>query len=473
MAVSRLVLPTPDTDRLSTPRRRAVAAWLLPVAAVGALLAVLIPISVNGAVGAGLALAVAGTLLMLAVVGLERTAIVVLAVGIALSPLDNFRPVGAIAFAALSDLVLLAGLLLLVLVLLGRRLPGEWLFLGAAAALVVVGLVSSAGAEAPGASLNSLLRLVVGALLLPLAFMVWRPSRRVVVGFALAYVLGNIGNLVAAYTVGGASWDGRRIGYSTHPNIMGLCAMLALALLPFLLRVLPRRWSWAVVLMGGACAWGVWISGSRAALMAAVAVAVLFVVIERRVEIALVLFGLAIPAIYVVGQAVTGNGASQNNVLGRLLGGGTAAGSDLDRENLARIALDAFTSHPLLGVGLGDVMAAHNIYLQVAAAVGIIGLAVYLVLLGSVALRAITLPRPWNLLVLPVLGYALIGSLTTILWDRYVWAVLALPFLLCLGDRDEDGRPSDEPASEGTVPEGTGSAGLVAGPQRRTAPPLG
>ena len=420
-------------ERVGPRERRAITSAVLPVLVVGALLALLVPLSSLGGVGAGLALTFAVGLVVLAAVGVESTAVTVLAIGIALSPLDNFRPIGALAFASLSDLVLLAGLLVLLPVLLRKPLPSEWLFLASAGALVVVGLVSSAGAEESGASLNSLLRLLVGALLLPVAFMVWRPSRRVVVGFALMYVVGNVGNLVAAYTVGESSWDGRRIGYSTHPNVMGLCAMLGLALVPFLLRVLPRRWSWLVLLLGGACAWSVWVSGSRAALLVAVAVAVLFVALERRVEVALALFGLSIPALWIVGNALTGGGSMQNNVLGRLLGGGTAAGSDAEREYLAKVALDAFTSHPVLGIGLGDVMEAHNIYLQVAAAVGIVGTAVYLVLLASVALRAITLPGPYALLALPVLGYAMIGLMTTILWDRYVWAVLALPFLVRLG----------------------------------------
>lgn len=431
-------------ERVSAPRRRALAPSLVPVLAVGVLLLVLVPLSTFGGVGAGLALALAAGLVLLALVGVEHTATAILAVGIALSPLDNYRPIGALAFASLSDLVILVGLLVLVLVLISRPLPTEWLFLAAASGLVVVGLVSTAVAEDPGASLNSLLRLVVGAMLLPLAFMTWRPPRSVAIGLASAFVVGNIANLVAAYTVGGVAWDGRRIGYSTHPNVMGLCAMLALALLPFLLRVLPRRWSWLVVLAGGACAWSVWISGSRAALLVTVAVAVLFVAIERRVEIALVLFGLAIPALYVVGRAVTGDGSMQQNALGRLLGGGTASGSDAEREYLAKIALDAFTTHPVLGVGLGDVMEAHNIYLQIAAAVGLVGAAVYLLLLGSVAVRAITLPSPYSLLVLPVLGYAMIGLMTTILWDRYVWVVLALPFLVRLQPDD------DEPDAEGT-----------------------
>lgn len=444
--------------RVSAPRRRAWTAAVLPASVVGVLLLALVPLSTLGGIGAGLALAVVATLLLVTALGVERTAVTVLALGIALSPLDNFRPVGALAFASLSDLVLLAGLLLLLPVLLSRNLPTEWLFVAAGAGLVLVGLVSSLGAEEPFASLNSLLRLVVGALLLPLAFMVWRPSRRIVVGFALAYVVGNVGNLVAAYTVGGASWDGRRIGYSTHPNVMGLCGMLALALLPFLLRVLPRRWSWLVLLLGAACAWNVWVSGSRAALLAAAAVAVLFVAIERRVEVALALFALAIPALYLVGQALTGDGANQNNVLGRLLGGGTAAGSDAEREMLAKIALDAFTTHPVLGIGLGDVMEAHNIYLQVAAAVGVVGLAVYVLLLGSVALRAMTLPRPYALLVLPVLGYAMIGMMTTILWDRYVWAVLALPFLVRLD------RPADDDADAASDGAATPTPALAPDP---------
>ncbi|MCR4515014.1 O-antigen ligase [Aeromicrobium sp. 50.2.37] len=433
-------------ERVGPRERRAITSAVLPVLVVGALLALLVPLSSLGGVGAGLALTFAVGLVVLAAVGVESTAVTVLAIGIALSPLDNFRPIGALAFASLSDLVLLAGLLVLLPVLLRKPLPSEWLFLASAGALVVVGLVSSAGAEESGASLNSLLRLLVGALLLPVAFMVWRPSRRVVVGFALMYVVGNVGNLVAAYTVGESSWDGRRIGYSTHPNVMGLCAMLGLALVPFLLRVLPRRWSWLVLLLGGACAWSVWVSGSRAALLVAVAVAVLFVALERRVEVALALFGLSIPALWIVGNALTGGGSMQNNVLGRLLGGGTAAGSDAEREYLAKVALDAFTSHPVLGIGLGDVMEAHNIYLQVAAAVGIVGTAVYLVLLASVALRAITLPGPYALLALPVLGYAMIGLMTTILWDRYVWAVLALPFLVRLGQE----APEPDPAE--TVP---------------------
>ena len=138
--------------RVSAPRRRAWTAAVLPASVVGVLLLALVPLSTLGGIGAGLALAVVATLLLVTALGVERTAVTVLALGIALSPLDNFRPVGALAFASLSDLVLLAGLLLLLPVLLSRNLPTEWLFVAAAAGLVLVVAPVGVEPDAPGAS---------------------------------------------------------------------------------------------------------------------------------------------------------------------------------------------------------------------------------------------------------------------------------------------------------------------------------
>lgn len=409
-----------------------------------------------GSVAVGVALLVVMVAItMLALVGFEGSAVGLLALGTALSPLDNLRPVAALAFASTSDIVLLTGVLCLVPVLIGRRLSFDPLFLGAGAAFVVAGLFASAVAEVPASSLNMLLRLVVGALLLPLAYMAWRPGRAIVVTMACAYLVGNVANVVAAYAVGSVGDGGRRIGYSTHPNIMGLCAMLAIALMPFLLEALPRAWRPVVLAATAVCAWGVWISGSRAALIAAVAVLALWVVVSRSVPVALSLVGLAIPPLWYVGANINDLTAS-DNALGRLLGGGSAQGSDLERQMIAREAWDAFLDHPLLGNGLSDVLKAHNIYLQVAAAVGVIGFVLFLLLLGSTVLRSLRLDGVGALLVLPCLGYCMVGMMTTILWDRYVWAVLALPFLASaafasVDDREEeheDPGDADEPAVE-------------------------
>ncbi len=400
----------------------------VPAIVTGLALVLLVPRAASSVVVGVVLLLVLTGVAVLAVVGFEGAAIGFLVLGTALSPLDNLRPVAALAFASTSDIILLLGVFALVPVLIGRRLVIDPLFLGAGAAFVVVSLFTSALAADPGTSLNNLLRLVVGALLLPIFYMAWRPPRAVVVSLALAYVAGNVANVVAADTVGGVGDGGRRIGYSTHPNVMGLCAMLAIALLPFLLAAVPRGWRPAVVAATAVCAWGVWISGSRAALVAAGAVLVLWVLVSRSVTVALTLFGLGLVPLYYVGVNIS-NLAASDNALGRLLGGGSSQGSNAEREVIAREAWEVFLSHPILGNGLSDVLKAHNIYLQVAAAVGIVGFAFFVVMLGSTVVRSLSLDRVGGLLVLPCLGYLMIGFMTTILWDRYVWAVLALPFL--------------------------------------------
>jgi O-antigen ligase len=437
------------------PRVRTSAAptWLEPVRSAvpaivtGLAVVLLVPRAASSmVVGIVLLLALLGVA-VLAVVGFEGAAIGFLFLGTALSPLDNLRPVPALAFASTSDIILLLGVFALLPVLIGRRLTVDPLFLGAGAAFVVVGLFTSALAVDPGTSLNNLLRLVVGALMLPIAYMAWRPSRPVVVALACAYLLGNVANVVAAYTVGAVGDGGRRIGYSTHPNVMGLCAMLAIALVPFLLASVPRAWR-PVVLAGMAvCAWGVWISGSRAALVAVAAVLVVWVVVSRSVNVALTLTGLALVPLYYVGVNISTLAAS-DNALGRLLGGGSSQGSNAERELIAREAWEVFLGHPVLGNGLSDVLKAHNIYLQVAAAVGVVGFAFFLLLLAAPVLRALRLDGVGGLLVLPCLGYIMIGAMTTILWDRYVWSVLALPFLAsaafaAVGSGDDEGDTDD------------------------------
>lgn len=403
----------------------------------------LVPLGARSVVlGIGLVCALFG-LVLVVVGGFEGAGVVLLMLGTALSPLDGWRPIGPLSFTSTSDIVLLLGVIVLVPVLLTRPAPSAAVFVTAAGLLVVVGLISSAIADEPGASLNSLLRLVFGALLLPVVYAIWRPGVKVALWLAASYVAGSAANVVLAFTNGAVGDGGRRIGYSTHPNVYGLCAMLAVALVPLLVAALRRNDLKAlVVVLAGVNAVGVWTSGSRAALVALAAVAVLYPLVARSVPVALGLAGLSIAPLYFVGQAI-GQQASSDNALGRLLGGGSAQGSDQARELLAEEAWQVFLDKPVLGEGLARAMEAHNIYLQVAAALGIIGTALFVVLLGSVVARALALPSPASMLVLPCIGYAMVGLMTTFLWDRFVWCVLALPFLVLAG-RAVDEEP-DEP----------------------------
>jgi O-antigen ligase len=433
---------------MSEVRRRLARAvdGATPALLVVVLLALLIPIATGSVIGAAAALGLTVLLIVLVTVGIEQTATALLLVAVAMAPMNNVKPVAAISFVTMSDVFFFLGVGLLLPILMTKGFQRQAPFLIGVAGIFVVGLVSSAASADPVASLNGLLRLVVGALLLPIVFMLWRPGQRVLVAFAGAYVLGTAISVAKGRISGVTSTDGRFGGLTEHPNILGLTGMLAVTLVPFLFAALPGAYRWAALAAGAVCAYGIWISGSRAALVGTVVVAVVYLLLSRRVEHALVFFGLSIIPVYVVGQTLA-SGVVDSSPLGRLQGGGSATLSDVDRQNLARVAWDNFVSHPIIGTGFGDASIAHNIYLQVAAAGGVLALVCYLGILFATARQPLLLGAPYSLLALPAMGYALVGPLTPLLWDRYIWCVLALPFLL-----DRPG-PQEVPSAAGTTPE--------------------
>ncbi|MEJ7635443.1 O-antigen ligase family protein [Aeromicrobium sp.] len=383
---------------------------------------------------------------MLVAVGIEGSAIAVLTIGFVFAPLNDVRPIPALTFVTASDVCLLVATLLLAPGLLMKKVQPQVLFLAAAGCLVAVGLISSVANPEPFVNLNIMLRLVVGALLLPVLFMLWRPPRAVLVTFAIAYVAGNVVNVVQSVAFGATSFENRYIGLTTHPNVLGLCALLGLALVPFIYQELPKAYAWIVVGAGGTCAYGIWISGSRAALLVAVAVAVLYPVLSKSIETAVLLFGVSILPAYVVGRILT-SGEVQNNILGRLVGGGSASASDQVREQVAQKALDKFLANPIVGGGFGEVLEAHNVYLQIAAACGLVGAVFYVILLVAVVRQPFMLGSSNLLLALPCMSYIMIGLMTPLIWDRYIWCVLALPFLVPLLDKSAVDDPlSLEPA---------------------------
>ena len=437
------------SDLATRPDRAAAAVRrVTPVLAPATLLVLLLPLATRSLLLGVVAIAGMVLLTMVLALGAERTAMTLLVVGVALAPLNDVRPVDAITFVTASDVFLVVAIALLGPTLLARRFPVQVLFLVGAAGVGVAGLLTSAISPDPVLSLNHLLRFVVGALALPLVFMVWRPGRAMAVALAAAYVAGNAFNAVYARVDGTASFDGRYPGLSTHVNVLGLCAMLGVALVPFLLANVPRQWTWLVLLGGALSAYGVWLSGSRAALLVAVAITALYPLLARSVPAALALFGLAIAPLYVVGNALV-EGEAGNNPLGRLLGGGSASASDLQREELIDVAVRQFLDNPVLGGGFGEVLEAHNIYLQIAAAAGIVGTAFYLVLLASVVREPFVRGGTNRLLALPALSYVMVGLMTPLLWDRYIWCVLALPFLVPSPSGPDGGA---EPVTSETTP---------------------
>ena len=107
-----------------------------------------------------------------------------------------------------------------------------------------------------------------------------------------------------------------------------------------------------------------------------------------------------------------------DNALGRLLGGGQAVASDLEREQAITAGLRSFRENPAFGGGFEQALNAHNIYLQIAVAVGLDGLVGYLLVIGSVVAPLVIQRTPYVLLAYPALAYEFRGLLSNILWSR-------------------------------------------------------
>lgn len=389
-------------------------------------LVLLLALSMTSALGAMVAIGVALFLLGLICLGLERTAEALVILGVFLMPMTRFHNSGALSFVTAADAALALGFVLMFPDLIRRPL---WLpapFAIGAIGVFFTAVISSLLSEDPLISLNATTRLVVGSFGLTVLVAWWSPGLKKVVVIAWAYVLGNVANGFYA-SIEGAQVNGRRSGLAEHPNFAGMCALLAILLIPFLVTQTPRQRRWIPIAAGMVCFWALWASGSRAALAALIVVAVVYPLLSRSV-----LAGLGLLSVFAVGvvffqQLVNAVGAE--SALGRLLGKGTTSSSDESREQIARATFEQFMSDPILGVGLVHPLQAHIIYLQVMAGLGMVGLLAFL-LAGSIMMRPLVMLKPpYSLLALPVLAYALAGLVSNLLWDRYIWITLALAVL--------------------------------------------
>ncbi len=189
---------------------------------------------------------------------------------------------------------------------------------------------------------------------------------------------------------------------------MGLCALLSLALAPFLLKTVPRRYAWMVGLGSVVSAYGIWISGSRAALAVCGRVGrVLYPLLKRSISAALAVAAVSLPRVIVLDRE--SQNPDPSNALGRLLGGGGSGDSNDAREAGFRDGLDQFLGHPFLGDGWATVWGVHNAYLQIAAGIGLFGLVFYLVMLAPILRPLVAVPSPYGLLALPALAAAMIS----------------------------------------------------------------
>lgn len=348
-----------------------------------------------------------------------------------MAPLDSIRPIPGLRIVSAADVLWFIGFLTLAPILIRRRFALPMAFLAPLLAFLAVATLASIGNPHPLSAFEQLLRLTLGALGLPILVGWWKPDEKVVVRLASAYVLGS----TLSSAVGIAQYHGERIqGLTTHPNFFAMCATLAIAIVPFLETRVEQGWRLAILATVPMNLLGIWWSGSRTALLGMIFVAMLYPLLKRSVVAALGLAAAGVSAIYVVVRLASSY-TDETSALGRLLGGGSASVSDEARIAHQEQAWNNFLSSPVIGRGFeprtqGLGFDAHNIYLQVASATGVLGLIAFLLMLGFLAKQATVSTRHLGLLAVPVLVYMFVGPIVPMLWDRWIWCMAALALLV-------------------------------------------
>ncbi len=371
------------------------------------------------------ALAVAGLIALVAVIGPERTGILILVGGFFTAPFYKGTAPTPGSPATGTDALLLLGFVFLIPnVLRGRlRLPLVYWF--GVSLVLIVGILASAGSTDPAVSFISLGFWMVVMAGLTCAFASWLPSRTLVDLFAASFVAGQIFSFVAGWARGNIAQD-RHAGLSTHFNYFGEAGMLSVGLLIYLAyRYFGRSKliSVAIVVVAAVCVATVVLSGSRAATIVLAVLILMIPVVERSAITGFVWAALVALALVVL--PLVADTLSQVSSVDRLLGGGGAGYSDSARNIGLDEGLDRFFANPILGDGLIELYEIHNNFLEVAVAIGVFGLAGYLMVLYAFA-RPILGAGQMRRLCYPVWGYIGFGATVPSLYDRSIWAVVAL-----------------------------------------------
>lgn len=431
-------------------------------------------------VWAVIGIAVAAVLTVIVVLGPEKAGTVFVVLGTLTAPMSALVVPGA-TFVTATDLLYAVGFVLLMPTILGRHIGIPPAFSFTAMACLFIGLVATLAAPDVLTSLNFQARFVAGVIIVPLVFLAWRPKLPVVQALAAAYVIGTAISFLGGIARGDRP-GGRFIGFTEHPNVLGLTGMFATGLCVFLITQTRRSLAW-IWLAGGATGLAVvWFSGSRAALVVAGAIAILFPVVERSARAAGWLLGSGTVAVVAASQIKF----EGDSALDRLLGGGSASYSDAEREQLFDRYWQGFLDQPILGHGFEEAVLGHNVYLQIAYSMGIFGAIAFVLLIAVGAAQLLLAPKPFNRLAYPILSYAMIAPLTSVVWDRYIWVPAALAFVVAADvARVRAGHPGDlipPPVAPDAAPTtvAPGSAGFVrgrwTGPTRISAvatPPAG
>jgi hypothetical protein len=425
----------PNEDPRNVPHPHPVGMRVWPVTLTAVLLLGLLPVAISGTPGAVMSLGVALFFVALITFGLRGMGAGLNVLGMVAAPLTSVVVPGA-SFVTISDLLFVMGFTLLLPSLFSQHLRVPWQFALGASVMFVVGFGTSLFNEIPIGSLSLMVRVFAATLIFPLLFVWWAPRGRTLFCLAGGYVAGVILSLAYGLLNGPDPITARYIGLSEQPTAFGYSGLLGLSLLPFVYSKMKSGNRWMVLFAGVLCMYAIWISGSRASLLVAAVLAVIYPAMERSIKVTAV---LTLGGIFLIANIDRILNEEGGNALSRLLGRAGAAGSNQEREKGLKEGWEVFVHHPIFGAGFDfDIFLAHNIYVQVLAGMGVIGLIGFLFVLWSMVSPIFDGPRPYRLLAYPALAYVIAGPITPNLGSRYVGILLALAFVVTGMDRDED-----------------------------------
>jgi hypothetical protein len=385
--------------------------------------------------------------------GPERAAVVALIIAFATAPAYRGLQGLSAGIATPTDIFMVVACVLLVPVVITRPLSLPAPYVGGLVGVTLIGLIASLLAPATIFSLFTLVQWLFFLGVVPILIAWWRPSVTTVVTLLWAYVLGQGASTVYAFAKG-PTVGNRYQGLSHHTNAFGMAGMTAFAILIYLYVHHRSKLARTIVLAGmvGSIA-SVVMSGSRAAVVVAIVLVLMIPVIERSAVSGFVLavfgaFGLiAFPILLQTGHA--------GSALTRLAGDSTAQVADQARNLGLDEGFRRLHESPIIGSGLSDVEVIHNVFLEVAAGIGLFGLFAYLVVLFMFSRPLVGVHPHRRLCYLPVAWIGMGPALPSI-YDRTMWVPITLSVLAMFpdwpGKTTDDETTEDELTEEPPIP---------------------
>lgn len=368
--------------------------------------------------------------------------------------LITFNGVRVAENVALADVFLIGTAVTLFLgALTGRSTPlviPPWLVI-CGLALVVSGVVSASRSEAFGPNTLPALRFAAALAITPIVFgsLTQSPKRRkwIILAWlsspaisALVAVLDGLGQANIGTSLTGLHFEGREIGLTSQPNHLGLtCAVgvpVALHLLQTHASGVPSRLAMVTVLP--LLTAGVILSGSRAAVVAAFAgvlISFLMVRHSKGSKGAVFIPLVVVVAVSMLSLSATGS-ESPRLIQGRLQGDESTVASDADRKLAFDEGVRGFVDEPIFGQGFERARTAHNIYVQLLQAGGVLAFAIFSAFAVAVLRLGFRLDRSPSVsaesqalagaLTATMASWLIAGLVHNALYDRYLYVSLGL-----------------------------------------------